>query len=292
MMVAGSLLGLDVNGVLEVTFSYPLPAPKTEDMEEGLDEIDTQDYQIEMMKMLRSVNVDNNCVGWYQSMYLGTLRTNEVVSTQYIYQSSEGLSDNCVVVLFDPIQSKRGNLVIKAFRLSDKFVRLRKNKQSQFIKSEEILVELPVKIKNSGHIAGFVRCLEETQKAELENTFESLSLESNSSVGERHLELMNSWCDDLLSEQNRFQQYSKGIAKQRQEQLRWLNQRMQENAERKENGEPELSTSLSEIKSLPEIPPRTDALMMIGQLNLYCKQLNDHVNSAIEKLSVTSKLNN
>ena len=35
-MVAGSLLGLDVNGVLEVTYAYPFPAPtKSSDADRG-----------------------------------------------------------------------------------------------------------------------------------------------------------------------------------------------------------------------------------------------------------------
>ncbi len=107
-MVAGSLLGLDVDGILEVTYAYPFPASKSdggggrgEDSGENnhRDDIDGNDYQLEMMKMLREVNVDNNCIGWYQSMYLGTMFTSDVISCQYSYQSAEELSDNTIVIM-------------------------------------------------------------------------------------------------------------------------------------------------------------------------------------------------
>ena len=85
-MVAGSLLGLDVDGILEVTYSYPFPTSKSEGDDEK-DDLEGQDYQLEMMKMLRDVNMDNNCVGWYQSTYMGTYSTNEVVGYQHTYQA-------------------------------------------------------------------------------------------------------------------------------------------------------------------------------------------------------------
>ena len=122
-MVAGSLLGLDIDGVLEVTYAYPFPATKSESetrdpQAEGAqkEDMDGNDYQMEMMKMLREVNVDNNCVGWYQSMYLGTMFTADVVACQCSYQSAEELSDNTIVIMYDPVQSRKGSLVLKACR--------------------------------------------------------------------------------------------------------------------------------------------------------------------------------
>jgi translation initiation factor 3 subunit H len=63
--VTGSLLGLATeSGVLEITQAFPSP-------DNGKDDEVDDDFQLEMMRMLREVNVDNNCAGWYQSMYLG-----------------------------------------------------------------------------------------------------------------------------------------------------------------------------------------------------------------------------
>jgi hypothetical protein len=57
-LVTGQLLGLDVDRSLEVTNCFPFPS--SADNEDG-DEAGTQ-YQIEMMRCLREVNVDSNTV--------------------------------------------------------------------------------------------------------------------------------------------------------------------------------------------------------------------------------------
>jgi translation initiation factor 3 subunit H len=69
-----------------VSYTYPFPNAQRggDGGEEGsASELTGEAYQIEMMKMLEKVNVDNNCVGWYQSMYLGTMCTADVVGYQY-----------------------------------------------------------------------------------------------------------------------------------------------------------------------------------------------------------------
>ena len=53
----GQLLGLDQDRVLEVTHSFPFPHDD-EDEETGAE------YQMDMMRCLRDVNVDSNTVGW------------------------------------------------------------------------------------------------------------------------------------------------------------------------------------------------------------------------------------
>ena len=291
----GSLLGLDVDGVLEVTYSYPIPDPKsTEHHDHSEDHVandfDGQDYQIAMMKMVRDVNMDNNCVGWYQSMYAGTYSTDEIVGLQFSHQASEDLSDNSVVILYDPEQTKKGQLAVRAFRLSDDYMALRQSKQNDFIKPSNILVELPVLIKNGGHIAGLVRCLQDSHADVINCEFDALSLAGSDAVIEKHLECMGNTADDLIEEQRKFQQYAKISAKPRQERIRWLNNRVQENVERSENGEDLLSTSLHELKPLPDAPPRVEPVLMLGQLDVYAKKLNEHVDLTLEKSFATSQL--
>ncbi|KAJ1406953.1 hypothetical protein B484DRAFT_456705 [Ochromonadaceae sp. CCMP2298] len=294
-MVAGSLLGLDVDGVLEVTYSYAFPSQRGERDAtlEGVDELDGGEYQIEMMRMLRDVNVDNNCIGWYQSMYLGTMSTNDVVNYQYSYQSSEELSENSVVVMYDPIQSQKGSIVMKAYRLADKFMELKRNKANKFIKPGDILEEVPVRIKNLGHVSAFLRCLQDSHKNELDCDFEPLSLSASDSLVEKHMELVGTSIDDLLQEQNNYKWYASATAKTRQEQQRWLTKRLQENAEAREMGNDEQTTYIKEagIRQLPDGPSRTDHLLLLGQLGRYCQQVNEQVDGGISKLLLTTKLN-
>jgi len=289
-MVTGSILGLDYDGVLEISYSYPsLPKSSGGDVEE----IEGAEYQEAMMKMLEDVEVDNNCVGWYITTYLGTICTPDLVNYQYSYQTSDMLSTNTVVIVYDPIQSKRGKIAMKAFRLSDKFMEIKKKSVNEYIKPSEILQELPVRIKSVGHASAFLRCLQDSHKAELDCDFDALSLSSSDAYTENNLERLGSWLEDLVLEQQRFIIYSKQAAKPRQDHMKWLNRIHKQNHERRENKMELLSTRFedSNLRPLPEVPPRTEALLAMGQLERYTDQLNTHVDSSLHKLVVTSQVN-
>ena len=94
-MVTGSLLGLEMeNGVLEITHSFPLPVDTSKHNgasgEVIAENVEYHKYQEEMMRMLRDVNVDNNCVGWYQSMNMGIYSTSSLLENQLSYQMGLG----------------------------------------------------------------------------------------------------------------------------------------------------------------------------------------------------------
>ena len=163
-MCTGSLLGLDQGTTLEVTHSFPFPNQRRDIVEpaEGAtgttaaddSELTGSNYQMEMMKMLREVNIDNNAVGWYQSTYLGTFCTSDLIENQLSYQ--DNLSDNAVVILYDPVQTARGQLTLKAYRLSKEFMRAHRERRKDTLKPSEILDELPIRIRNSGLINALV----------------------------------------------------------------------------------------------------------------------------------------
>ncbi|MCL4132767.1 UNVERIFIED_CONTAM: hypothetical protein GTU68_025648 [Idotea baltica] len=74
----GVLLGLVVEEKLEITNCFPFPR--------HADDVDEEDYQLEMMRHLRKVNVDHLSVGWYQSTQLGNFITTQLLESQYSYQ--------------------------------------------------------------------------------------------------------------------------------------------------------------------------------------------------------------
>jgi len=81
--------------------------------------------QIEMMRCLREVNVDNNTVGWYQSTYLGSFVNDALIETQFNYQ--ENISA-CVCIVYDPLRTAQGSLSLKAVRLTTAFMDLYRQK--------------------------------------------------------------------------------------------------------------------------------------------------------------------
>lgn len=294
-LVSGSLLGLDHAGVLEVTYVYPLPAPQSRTDADGdviQDDNDGGDYQTEMMKMLQRMSVDNNCVGWYTSMYFESMCTTDVVNYQFSFQSCDEFSDNSVFIMYDPLQSKKGSLVIKAFRLSGQFVEMRRNKLNDFVPPASILQELPVKIKSTGHVSSFLRSIQDTHSRELDLSYESLSFSKAEVYTERSLELVGLATDDLLQEQQRMQLHARISSKQRAEHVRWINKRIAENAEilLNESGQDLLSLDLKEagLKPLPDVPPRLDHLLALGQIDRYCEQISQHVGSNTLRLSVAA----
>lgn len=316
-MVAGSLLGLDVNGTLEITYSYAFPQP-----DESTDEHDGAEYQLEMMKMLREVNLDNNCIGWYQSMYMGTVFTNDVVNYQYSYQISEDLSENALVIMYDPIRSSTSSLpVLRAYRLTQAFLANKRNKTNRFISSTDILEELPLSIRALGHVSAAMVSLEQTSRKEPSSLsqglqgrslsqassqrlsaqeqlsrnrdYVNLSMSGLEGSAEKHMELMSAWMDDLLGEQGRFQSYARNNSKLRQEQIRWMNKRCQENAEALRNGEDPEDVRLEDsgLKTMPELPARGDHLLMVAQVDRYVEQVNELVHDGVQKIAALTVLN-
>jgi len=84
-------------------------------------EADGANYQLEMMRCLREVNVDNNTVGWYQSTVLGSYQTVELIETFMNYQEN---IKRCVCIIYDPSKADLGVLALKALKLSDSFMEL------------------------------------------------------------------------------------------------------------------------------------------------------------------------
>ena len=118
---------------------------------------------------------------------------------------------------------------------------------------------------------------------------ELLSLSNGDSFTERNMELMNSWVDDLVVENKKFQDYAKLAAKPRQEHQNWIKKRTKENKDRYENGEDMLPLKFesSGLKPLPDAPVRTEPLLMIGQLERYCEQVDTHIDVSLQKISMT-----
>ncbi|CAM9192798.1 unnamed protein product [Ectocarpus sp. 6 AP-2014] len=289
-MVAGSLLGLDQTGVLEVTHAFPFPtAAAGPDGQPAPEDMDGQDYQMEMMKMLREVNVDNNCVGFYQSMYLGSFCTQTLIDNQFSYQ--ENLSDNSVVILYDPVQTANGQLTIKAYRLSKAFMRVYREKKNEVIKPSEILEELPIKIRNPGIINALIFDLQEEDRVDCD--FDRLDLSTNPYL-EKNLEFLCNWIDDLSNEQQKFNQYTRNVARQKQacwqDQARLLQKRKQQNDERRAAGEEALPEEDSALDKKLDAPNRMEGLLISNQISAYCSQINKFAGSSFEKLFLAGSL--
>ena len=99
---SGHLLGLDINGTLQITNSYPLPS-SIDDLPPSTTpislETERRRQQSVWIKTLSEVNVDNNLVGWYQSAYLGSFMNSRVVEGLVVAGNNSMLNDRAVLII-------------------------------------------------------------------------------------------------------------------------------------------------------------------------------------------------
>ena len=193
----GFILGLDIDGRLEVTESVPLP-PKHEQEEGATDDSnkvaedrhqrETLENLVQVVRCLQSfsttailtpfcassslqTNFDNYHVGLYHSTYMGYFYADALVDILLDFQKREELSKNTVALMYDPFQTSKGDLYIRAFRLSPRYLQMREAGGNAFMPAEEILESLPVKITCNSVATGFVRCLADTPSSTLSDGF-------------------------------------------------------------------------------------------------------------------------
>lgn len=141
-VTSGELLGLDDNGIIEITESYSHPSNLQ-------DESEIVEYQSDMVKLLKEANVDQTPVGCYQCSSLEGWLTPSFIENQSLYQSN---IPNSIILVVDILRSSRGPPCVKAFRLKDEFVTLfreKRGRQPNMCLNTEIFVEFPVSLKFS-----------------------------------------------------------------------------------------------------------------------------------------------
>lgn len=285
-LVTGLLLGLDIGSTLEVTNCFPFPTRGGEDDEE--DDIAASNFQLEMMRSLREVNVDNNTVGWYQSSYMGSYQTQDLIDTFMSYQES---IKRCVCIIFDPQRSSQGVLALKALKLKDTFMDLYRahNTASEKLRESnvtwnDIFEEIPVRLANSVLVSALMTEVEPkapTTQADLDR----LSLSTNPFL-ERNLEYLSECMDDLGLEQQKFQYYQRNLQRQGAQQLAWVQKRRAENAARRAAGEdalPEEDPTNPIFKPITE-PSRIDSFLITNQISNYCQLMNNFAGPSLSKL--------
>jgi len=263
-VVTGQLLGLDIGEKLEVTNCFPVPTSFGKEEEED-------EFQLEMMKGFRTVNIDNNTVGWYQSALLGSWLNASIIETQHSYQKE---IPNSVVVVYDPFKTTRGCLALKAFRLTNDFMDLYSagDLSSQgFAKynvdSSSIFEEIPIKVHNSHLVHGFLYEVRENNSMNCEA--DRLQLSAGGFV-EKTLGTLASTIDEYASEQSKFQYQQRLIAR---------NKRAQEDA----------GADADSIKPATQ-PSRLEAFLLSNQLSNYCDQVQSATKMSFNKLYVTEAL--
>jgi len=297
--VTGQLLGLDINGILEITDSFVVPLQGEDDKE-----VDP-DYEIKMLHSLREVNVDNLSVGWYISTFLGQHQDLPdprnpdalpfLVNTQFSWQSG---IPNSVVILYDHLASTHGSLNLKAWRLTKTFMEMYKNKEKSFSKEKllknsfsfrNIFEEIPIKLNTTGLATALLYHLDTDDS--LIDQFESLDLGADDFM-EKNLEILLSSLAELQIRQNLHQTWQRSVARAEQAQQQFIQKRKAENAARQAKGQELLPEGLKEMKienpqlfkKLPE-PWKAglEALLISNRISAQCHQVKQFAGQTLAK---------
>ncbi|XP_056618363.1 eukaryotic translation initiation factor 3 subunit H-A isoform X1 [Triplophysa dalaica] len=286
-VVQGVLLGLVVEDRLEITNCFPFPQHTEEDVE-----FDEVQYQMEMMRSLRHVNIDHLHVGWYQSTFYGSFVSRALLDSQFSYQHA---IEESVVLIYDPIKTAQGSLCLKAYRLTPKLMEICKEKdfspeglKKAAVGFEHMFEEVPITIKNSHLINVLMWDLQE--KSTVADKHELLSLCSSNHL-EKSLQLLMDRVDDMTQDIVKFNTFCRNNSKQQQQKQQYLQRRQQENAQRQSRGEPSLpEEDIVKMFKPPPAPARMETLLISGQINNYCENIKEFTSQNLGKLFMAEAL--
>jgi len=263
--VTGQLLGLAVDNALQVTHSFGY-VQKSEDNERGHQD-DGEQYQMDMLRRLREVNVDSNTVGWYQTTHLGQFFSDTVIETQYFYQIQIPRS---ILLVYDPLQSRIGKPAFKALRLTPSFMAKytetlppHNNKAAlNDFPSGSMFVEIPISIHSPVIVEAFL--VDWAISDPISTTqIEALDVE-NQVFLEKNVQLLINSLQDLAEEQTKMQMFERNAGRQ----------------DGKGKGK-------GFNRNAPQ-PRQLDTMILSQQIQNYCKQINTSAGDSFGKVFLLS----
>ncbi|RFU35993.1 hypothetical protein B7463_g389, partial [Scytalidium lignicola] len=318
----GSLVGMDVGGVLEVTNCFPFPTadiaavdshPNDHMAASNLAAAAPRSkanvaYQNEMIKCLREVNVDANNVGWYTSANMGNFINSNLIENQHFYQKE--LNERTIALVHDVSRSSQGALSLRAFRLSPSFMAAYKenkftteNMQKSKLTYKDVLVELPVIVHNSHLLTSFLHQIpSEVPDKELEfpASLSDLASVQSDITFYPNLEILDlsidpyleKTCDMLLdsiethyTELNNFQYFQRQLAREQTKVTAWKAKRAAENATRAtQKLAPLPEDEWERLFKLPTEPSRLEGMLNAAQISQYGRQVDGFTASVTSKM--------
>jgi translation initiation factor 3 subunit H len=279
----GLLVGLDLDGTLEVSNCFPLPNRAFDDDEKAAKS--TARYQASMLRSLKEIQADDSVVGFYQAISLGAFFSQSLLETQAIHQ--ERLRQGGVVVVHDTSPSPSGKATFRAFRLSKAFLDLYKKSNftatglmSTSLTFSTILEELPVTIRTNPLLASFLETVTQSdsplvpQGSAFSPNFNSLDLSAAGT--NKNLERIIDSLDAYRNEENNLAYISRTIAREKSKADAAMQKRKDENATRVAQGlSPLPEDDVARMFKIPAEPSRLESMMLLGQIDAYAKGLEE-----------------
>jgi translation initiation factor 3 subunit H len=281
----GVLLGLAVRNRLEVTNCFQTLG--------DLDESKMEEHQEAMLKALRKVNVDDNTVGWFMASSLNMANIDHMIEAQYSHQVA---LPNSVVVCLDTYRPGSGRLGLRAYRLTESFMKVFQGSDftqtgfSRFgVESTDILEEVRVQVHNSHLVHAFLYELRESKVMSTDHT--RLGIRVND-FAEQKLKELSASIDLYTQEQGKYHFYERQVARQKQAQQQWLQKRATENEIRQKSGKPALPDDRNKnplFKPHPK-PNRLDTFLVANRITASANEIFTDCSQGFSKLYVVDAL--
>ncbi|KAH9847347.1 hypothetical protein C2E23DRAFT_848748 [Lenzites betulinus] len=296
----GLLLGLDLDGTLEVSNSFPLPHHSNDEDDKSAKSISR--YQSAMLRSLKEVQADDSVIGFYQGMTLGSFFNQTLVETQAIHQ--ERLRHGGIIIVHDISQTARGNASFRAFRLTRAF--LDAYKRNNFSSTSlidhrltfsSILEEVPLKIRTNALLSSFLGTLAEPAVSAAVQTNPALALPSSAipptyaslNLGNanmpRNLELIVEALDNYKTEEGNLGYLQRQIAREKAKADSYLAKRKEENVQRVAAGlAPLPEEDVTRLFKIPAEPSRLESMLLLGRIDAYGKSLEETASTGLVKM--------
>ncbi|TFY83600.1 hypothetical protein EWM64_g420 [Hericium alpestre] len=297
--VHGLLLGLDLDGILEVSNSFPLPHHASD--EDDKTSKGAARYQASMLRSLKEVRADDSVVGFYQSTTMGAFFSQTLIDTQAIHQDK--LRHGGIVVVHDISQTSKGNASFRAFRLTAAFLDAYKKRSfssqsliDRRMTYSSILEEVPLKIRTNPLLDAFLNTLKTPHSSALpgvhpaESVTSSLppsfsALDLGNAALTRNLEHTIEALDSYRVEEGNLAYLSRQIAREKARADTYVAKRKEENLARVAQGLPPLpEEDVNRLFKLPPEPSRLESLLLLGQVDAYAKTLEGTSSSNLVKM--------
>ncbi|KIH64649.1 Mov34/MPN/PAD-1 family protein [Ancylostoma duodenale] len=222
-----------------------------------------QQEMLDMLRKFRNMNIDYELVGFYQAHPFGACFSQDLVDSMFDYQSN---GPDGVVIIYDPVKTRQGQLCMRAYRLSVPALELcAKNDWSpDAVKAanltyQTMFEELPIVIKSS-HLVNVMMAELSLAPTRIADRFSThLELGSRRSL-EKSVRAMMANIDELNKSISAYGKYVND--KQRHDNMIYnLTQKRQaENEQRIARGEPPLSMDDIRKQKEPQLQTRNGML--------------------------------
>ncbi|KAJ3777968.1 translation initiation factor 3 subunit 3 [Lentinula raphanica] len=286
----GLLLGIDLDGVLEVSNSFPLPYHSGDDDDKSAKSVGR--YQASMLRSLKEVQGDDSIVGFYQASTLGAFFNQNLIDLQAIHR--EKLRHGGIVVVHDVSQTTRGNASFRAFRLTPAFYDAYKKSNfsttslaSHQLTFSSILEELPLKIYTNPLLSAFLGEFSTSSSSSstfaLPPSFSVLNLNSDGLT--KNLEHIVDSLDNYRNEEGNLAYLSRQIARERAKADNYVAKRKEESAARVAQGlAPLPEEDVTRLFKIPPEPSRLESMLLLGQVDGYAKSLSETTSTGLVKM--------